>query len=344
MIRFNCDYNEGAHPRILQRLIDTNFEQTAGYGEDPHCDRARELILKECGNPNADVYFLVGGTQVNLTVIAASLRPYQGALTAESGHINVHESGAIEATGHKVLALPSSDGKITAEQVENAWHAHFDDETAIHMVQPKMVYISHPTEIGTLYTKAELTALSEVCRKRGLYLYMDGARMGYGLTAPGNDLSLADIANLCDAFYIGGTKVGALFGEALVIVNDQLKPDFSYMIKQRGGLLAKGRLLGIQFETLFEDGLYYELGAHANKAATIIREACEKKGIRFFCDSPTNQQFPILPNDMLEAFAEKYAYATWGKVDEDHTAVRFCTSWCTKLEDAEALAKDILEF
>ncbi|MBQ5813089.1 MAG: aminotransferase class I/II-fold pyridoxal phosphate-dependent enzyme, partial [Clostridia bacterium] len=195
MIRFNCDYNEGAHPRILQRLIDTNFEQTAGYGEDPHCDRARELILKECGNPNADVYFLVGGTQVNLTVIAASLRPYQGALTAESGHINVHESGAIEATGHKVLALPSSNGKITAEQVENAWHAHFDDETAIHMVQPKMVYISHPTEIGTLYTKDELTAISEVCRKRGLYLYMDGARMGYGLTAPGNDLSLADIAN-----------------------------------------------------------------------------------------------------------------------------------------------------
>ncbi|MBR5284154.1 MAG: aminotransferase class I/II-fold pyridoxal phosphate-dependent enzyme [Clostridia bacterium] len=344
MIRFNCDYNEGAHPRILERLVETNFEQTAGYGEDPHCERARDLIRKECNAPDADVYFLVGGTQCNLTVIASSLRPHQGVLSADSGHVNVHESGAIEATGHKVMVLPSPDGKITAEQVEAAWKAHFEDETQIHMVQPKMVYISHPSEIGTLYTKAELTALSEVCRKRGLYLYMDGARMGYGLTAPGNDLTLADIASLCDLFYIGGTKVGALFGEALVIRNEQLKVDFPYMIKQRGGLLAKGRLLGIQFETLFEDGLYYELGAHANKAAVIIREACDKKGYKMFCDSPTNQQFPILPNKMLEAFADKYSYATWGKVDEDHTAVRFCTSWCTKLEDAEQLAKDILEF
>ena len=344
MIRFNCDYNEGAHPRILERLTETNFEQTAGYGEDPHCERARDLIRKACAAPDADVYFLVGGTQCNLTVIASSLRPHQGVLSADSGHVNVHESGAIEATGHKVMTLPSPDGKITAAQVEAAWKAHFEDETQIHMVQPKMVYISHPSEIGTLYTKAELTALSEVCRKRGLYLYMDGARMGYGLTAPGNDLTLADIASLCDLFYIGGTKVGALFGEALVIRNEQLKVDFPYMIKQRGGLLAKGRLLGIQFETLFEDGLYYELGAHANKAAVIIREACEKKGYKMFCDSPTNQQFPILPNKMLEAFQDKYAYATWGKVDDDHTAVRFCTSWCTKLEDAEQLAKDILEF
>ncbi len=343
-IRFNCDYNEGAHPRILQRLSDTNFEQTAGYGEDPHCDRARALILEACGNPDADVWLLVGGTQTNLTVISAALRPHQGVLSAQSGHINIHESGAIEATGHKVLTLPSADGKITAAQVEKAVDSHFSDETQIHMVQPKMVYISHPTEIGTLYTKAELTALHEVCRKYGLYLYMDGARMGYGLTAPGSDLTLPDIARLCDAFYIGGTKVGALFGEALVLCHPLLREDFPYMIKQKGGLLAKGRLLGIQFETLFEDGLYYELGRHANEAAAVIRNACIQKGYPFFCDSPTNQQFPILPNTVLDALSAKYAYATWEKMDDAHTAVRFCTSWCTRMEDAEQLAQDILTF
>ena len=344
MIRFNCDYSEGAHPRILQRLTDTNFEQTAGYGDDPHCENARRLILKECGQPDADVYLLVGGTQTNLTVIAAALRPYQGVLSAVSGHINVHESGAIEATGHKVLALPSDDGKITATQVEKAYSDHFSDETQIHIVQPKMVYISHPTEIGTLYTKQELTELSEVCRRRGLYLFMDGARMGYGLTASDTDLTLSDIARLCDVFYIGGTKVGALFGEALVICNDELKKDFPYMIKQRGGLLAKGRLLGIQFETLFEDGLYYELGRHANEAAAIIKEACVRKGLDFLCDSPTNQQFPILPNDMVEAFRSKYSFADMGAVGDDRRAVRFCTSWATRLEDAQTLAKDILEY
>ena len=344
MIRFNCDYNEGAHPRILERLVETNFEQTAGYGDDPHCDRARDLIRAACGTPDADVYLLVGGTQTNLTVISAALRPHQGALSAVSGHINVHESGAVEATGHKVLALPSDNGKITAQQVEDAWRAHFEDETQIHMVQPKLVYISHPTEVGTLYTKTELEAIYKVCKERDLYLFIDGARMGYGLTAPGTDLTLKDIAHLCDVFYIGGTKVGALFGEALVILNDELKKDFPYFVKQKGGLLAKGRLLGIQFETLFEDGLYNELGRHANEAAAIIREACEKKGLSFLCPSPTNQQFPILPNEMVEAFRDKYAFADMGKVDEHHRAVRFCTSWCTKLEDAQTLADDILNF
>ncbi|MEA4920278.1 MAG: aminotransferase class I/II-fold pyridoxal phosphate-dependent enzyme [Clostridiaceae bacterium] len=341
MIRFNCDYSEGAHPRILKMLTETNFEQTTGYGEDPHCTRARELILRECGNPDADLYFLVGGTQTNLTVIASALRPYQGVLSAVSGHINVHESGAIEATGHKVLALASEDGKITAEQVEKAYRLHHEDETRIHMVQPKMVYISHPTEVGTIYTKAELSALYDVCRKRDLYLFIDGARMGYGLTAPGTDLTLKDISKLCDVFYIGGTKVGALFGEALIILNSQLKTDFPYMIKQRGGLLAKGRLLGIQFETLFEDGLYYELGTHANKTAQIIKKACEDKGLAFLCQSPTNQQFPIMPNSMLAQLSKKYSYADMGRIDEDHTAVRFCTSWATPIEDAEQLAKDI---
>lgn len=344
MIRFNCDYSEGAHKRIMERMMETNMDQTPGYGEDDHCVRARELIRRECGAEDADVYFLVGGTQANLTVIAAALRPYQGALAAVSGHINVHESGAIEATGHKVLALPSDDGKITAQQIIAACRAHYEDETQMHMVQPGMVYISHPTEVGTLYTKKELEAIREACDKYNLYLFMDGARLGYGLTAPGTDVTMKDVAALCDIFYIGGTKVGALFGEAVVIRNETLKKDFPYMIKQRGGLLAKGRLLGIQFETLFEDGLYYELGKNANDTAKVIREACEKKGLSFLCPSPTNQQFPIMPNDMLEAFKDKYAWSDMGRVDDSHRAVRFCTSWATSMADAETLARDILEF
>ena len=341
MIRFNCDYSEGAHPLILERLSSTNFEQTAGYGDDPHCQKARELILKECGNPDADIYFLVGGTQTNTTIISAALRPWQGVLSADTGHINVHESGAIEATGHKVLAMPGTDGKISAKQIEEAYKAHYEDETQMHMVQPKMVYISQPTELGTLYSKAELEAISKVCREKGLYLFADGARMGYGLMSEKNDVTLKDMAELCDVFYIGGTKVGALFGEAVVITNNELKKDFPYMIKQKGGLLAKGRLLGIQFEVLFEDGLYYRISSHADKAADIIRQACEKRGLGFLCPSHTNQQFPIMPDTMIKALSEKYSYAEMGRIDENHSAIRFCTSWATKLEDAEALAKDI---
>lgn len=342
MIRFNCDYSEGAHPRVMQRLLDTNMEQTAGYGEDPHCEHAAALIRGECGREDVDVHFLVGGTQTNLTVIAAALRTHQGVIAADSGHVNVHESGAIEATGHKVLAQPCQDGKLTAQQVRRVVEDHFNDETQEHMVQPKMVYISHPTEVGTLYTKAELEALHALCQEKGLYLFMDGARMGYGLTAPGTDVTLRDIARLCDVFYIGGTKVGALFGEALVICNNGLKEDFRYIIKQKGAMLAKGRLLGVQFEVLFEDGLYYEMGRHANEAAAVIRAACQQKGYPFLCPSPTNQQFPILPDGKLAKLAEKYAFANFGRVDAEHSAVRFCTSWCTKPEDAQALADDIL--
>ncbi|RNB86971.1 low specificity L-threonine aldolase [Brevibacillus fluminis] len=341
MIRFESDYTEGAHERILKRLVETNEEQTSGYGVDPHCERAREFIKKECDTPNAEVHFLVGGTQTNTTVIASILRPHQGAVTATTGHIAVHETGAIEATGHKVLTVPSADGKITAEQVKEVYDAHWNDVTHEHMVQPGLVYISHPTENGTTYTKAELEALSKVCRECGLPLFMDGARMGYGLAAPDSDLSLADIAKLCDVFYIGGTKVGALLGEAVVIVNDALKKDFRYMIKQRGGMLAKGRLLGIQFETLFEDGLYVDIARHAVDLAIMIRDAFAKKGYPFRYASTTNQQFPILPDDVLAKLKETYSFSFWEKFDDTHSVVRFCTSWATKRENVERLVADI---
>ncbi len=256
MIRFNCDYSEGAHEKVLERLIATNREQTQGYGTDHYSVQAKELIRRLCGRMDADVHFLVGGTQANLTVISAGLRPYQGVIAADTGHINVHETGAIEACGHKILALPSSDGKITAGQVEACCKAHRDDGDREHTVQPKMVYISQSTELGTVYSKEELEEMSETCKRNGLFLFMDGARLGYALAAAGNTMTLEDIARLCDVFYIGGTKVGALFGEAVVITAPSLKEDFRYMIKQKGGMLAKGRLLGLQFLALLEDGLY----------------------------------------------------------------------------------------
>lgn len=341
MIRFNCDYSEGAHPAILEKLAQTNLEQTAGYGLDPYCEKARKLIQDLCKAPQAQVHFLVGGTQTNMMLIAAALRPYQGALSPDSGHINVHESGAIEATGHKVLALPSKDGKITAQQVQEEYTKHYKDPDREHMVQPKLVYISNPTEIGTIYSKAELTALSKVCRENNLYLYVDGARLGYGLTAKSNDLSLADMAELCDAFYIGGTKVGALFGEALVIANPALQEDFRYVIKQHGGMFAKGRLLGIQFLALLEDGTYFNIARHANELAEKIKQACIEKGYSFLTQSDTNQQFPILPNSVLEKLGSKYTYSVWQPMDETHSAVRFCTSWATKEEDVTSLIKDL---
>ena len=339
MYSFKNDYSEGAHPRIMQALLDTNLDQTDGYGTDPHCERARALIREKIACPEADVHFLVGGTQANLTVVAAALRPYQAVVAAHTGHVCVHETGAIEATGHKVVSMPSPDGRLTPAMVEEACGLHTDE----HMVQPKMVYISDSTEVGTLYRKAELEALHDTCRALGLYLFLDGARLSAALTAETNDLSLPDLARLCDVFYLGGTKCGALFGEAVVIVNDALKPDFRYLIKQRGGMLAKGRLLGVQFEALFENGLYYEMGRHANEAAAVIRQACQQKGYPFLCPSPTNQQFPILPDEKLPALAKKYAFAHFGKVDDSHSAIRFCTSWATKLEDAQALAQDLLE-
>lgn len=342
MIRFNCDYNEGAHPKVIEKLVSTNMEQTPGYGEDDYCEAAAKLIRKECKCEDACVRFIVGGTQTNLVTIAAALRPHQGVISADTGHINVHESGAIEATGHKVLAQPSDDGKLTAAQIESVFRAHYDDETATHMVQPKMVYISHPTELGTLYSKRELEEISAVCSKNDLLLFVDGARMAYGLTSGETDVTLADFAALTDVFYIGGTKVGLLFGEALVILNKDLKRDIDYIIKQRGALLAKGRMLGLQFQAAFEDGLYYEMGSHANKMAQIIKDTCVKAGFDFLCKSPTNQQFPILPNELMQKLSADYAFANFGKIDENHCAVRFCTSWATKEEDVQRLAADLL--
>ncbi|MCM3203019.1 threonine aldolase family protein [Paenibacillus illinoisensis] len=341
MIRFECDYNEGAHELILQRLIETNMEQTSGYGTDPHCDRARALIRQACDSEQADVHFLVGGTQTNTTVIASILRPYQGVIAATSGHIAVHETGAIEATGHKVLTVPSEDGKITAEQVKAVYEAHRSESSPEHCVQPGMVYISQPTENGTMYSKAELQSLFETSKKCGLPLFVDGARLGYALASPECDMTLTDLARLCDVFYIGGTKIGALMGEAVVILNDALKPDFRYMIKQKGGLLAKGRLLGIQFETLFEDGLYLEISRHAIDMAMRIHDSLEEQHIRFLYESPTNQQFPILPDVLLEKLRSQYTFTFWEKVDATHSAVRFCTSWATQQENVDALARDI---
>lgn len=337
MIQFQCDYSEGAHPRILERMMQTNFEQTVGYGEDHYCEMARVLVQKACGRPDADVHFLVGGTQANATVISSVLRPHQGVLCVRSGHINVHETGAIEHSGHKVLALEGTDGLLSADSVRAAMEEHLAEDGPEHTVQPGMVYISFSTEVGTVYTLSQLKELSAVCREYGLPLFIDGARMGYGLASDGCDVTLNDIADLADVFYIGGTKQGAFFGEAVVIVNESLKKDFRYFIKQNGGMLAKGRLLGIQFMTLFEDGLYFELSEHAVAQAMRIRDAFASKGYRFLVESPTNQQFPILPNSEMERLSADFKFSVWQKIDEDHTAVRFCTSWATKAEAVDAL-------
>lgn len=347
MIRFECDYGEGAAQPVLDLLQKTNLEQTPGYGMDDYCDQARGLIRKLCDAPDAGVHFFVGATQVNFTVVDALLKPWQGVLCADSGHINVHETGAVEATGHKCLALPSVQGKITAQQVRDAYDAHWADASHEHIAQPGMVYISNPTEDGTLYTKEELTDLSATCYDCGLYLFVDGARMAYGLASEANDLNLQDYANLCDVFYLGGTKCGALFGEAVVINNPDLDQDFRYAIKQHGAMLAKGRLLGLQFLALLngEDGTgsspYYTMAAKADRQAMRIRAAFEAKGCAMLFDSPTNQQFPILPNSWYNALSEKYAMTLTAKPDAEHTAVRFCTSWATRDEDVDALLADI---
>ena len=343
MIRFNCDYSEGAHPSIMERLLQTNMLQTAGYGEDEYCEKAKELICNKFGVPGADVHFLVGGTQANLIVIAAALRPHQGVMASSVAHIYVHETGSIEACGHKVITFPSTDGKITAKQVLDCVRAHEIDESHEHMVQPKMVYISNPTELGTIYSKEELEEISKVCREKHLYLYMDGARLGYGLAAQDNTLSMQDIARLCDIFYIGGTKVGALFGEAVVITKPELKLDFRYLIKQRGGMLAKGRLLGIQFQVLFENNLYMEISGYAVRLADRLRAAFEKAGYPFLVENKTNQIFPILPDKRLEQLKEQYSFSYQQRIDKEHSAVRFCTSWATKEEDVDSFIREILK-
>ena len=341
MIYFNSDYTEGAHPLVLQKLVDTNLEQTSGYGTDDYCRQAADKIKAACGRQDIDVHFLMGGTQTNLTLISAALRPHQGVVSAATGHISCHESGAIEATGHKVLSLTGLDGKLTAAQIRDVFAKHWQDENHEHAVQPKMVYISNSTELGTIYSKTELVAISQACRDNGLILYLDGARLGYALAAPGNDLDLPAIADLCDAFYIGGTKVGALFGEALVITRQDLKADFRYLIKQKGGMLAKGRLLGLQFLALFENGLYNDIARSAVSLALQIKAACQKKGYPFLIESVTNQQFPIIPDAALEIIGKEFTYGFWERIDETHSAVRFCTSWATKEEDVQRLIRCI---
>lgn len=341
MIRFDSDYCEGAHPDVLEKLNQTNREQNAPYGEDAYCRQAADLIKAKCENPQVNVHFLVGGTQTNLTLISAALRPHQGVISAETGHISVHETGAIESTGHKIIALPNHNGKLTAIQILETYENHVNDGNHEHMVQPKLVYISNPTESGTIYTKAELTAIRDVCVKCGLFLYLDGARLGYGLCAEGNDLDLPALADLCDAFYIGGTKMGALFGEALVIRNPALQEDFRYLIKQKGALLAKGWLLGLQFIALFEKDLYFDIAARANRLAALIKNTCSRKGFLFLTDTTTNQQFPILSDKDLAKLGEKYIYSYWQRVSPTHSAVRFCTGWGTKEEDVTRLVADI---
>ncbi|MDO4732735.1 MAG: aminotransferase class I/II-fold pyridoxal phosphate-dependent enzyme [Bacillota bacterium] len=339
MFRFECDYSESCHPAIIERLAETNLIQSPGYGEDAFCEAARELLRRDCGlEPNAcAIHLMIGGTQTNLTVIASLLRPYQGVISADSGHINTHETGAVEATGHKVLALPTKDGKLSAEMVQAVYDAYQDDVTKEHIVQPGMVYISWPTETGLLYTKEELSALSRTCRKLGLPLFLDGARLGYGLMSSACDLTLPEIAQLCDVFYIGGTKQGLMMGEALVFTDLKLSNGFRSMMKNRGGMLAKGRLLGIQFQTMFEDGLYYRIARQADEYAMEIRSAFAARGCDFLYPSMSNQQFPILPDAWLAKLEKDFAYSFWQRVDESHCAVRFCTSWGTQPEAVEQL-------
>lgn len=341
MYFFESDYVNGCLPQVLEALTVTNTDNTVGYGCDPYCAKAAQLIKEACKAPDANIHFLVGGTQTNTTVIAAALRAHQGVLCAESGHINVHETGAIEATGHKVLGLPAVNGKITAQQIEDAWQAHWNDASHEHLVQPGMVYISQSTEVGTLYSLAEITAISQVCRKRELFFFVDGARMGYALATPENDVTLPDLARLTDAFYIGGTKCGLLFGEALVITSPALNRDFRYHIKQHGGMLAKGRLLGIQFGAVFQDDLYVSACRHAIDCAQQLRDLFDELNIPLFAQSPTNQVFPIFTKDEIAKLRDHHGFEHWANVDEEHNAIRFCTSWSTTQEAISALIADI---
>lgn len=337
MLHFDTDYMEGAHPEVMRRLLETNLEQTVGYGHDPHTAAAKRLIKQACGlGEDAEVYLLVGGTQTNATVIDGLLSRHEGVIAADTGHINVHEAGAIEASGHKVLTIAGHDGKLRADDVERYIADFYRDDTFDHMVAPGMVYISYPTEYGTLYSLDELTALSRVCRSHEIPLYIDGARLAYGLAAA-PDVTLRDIARLADVFYIGGTKCGALCGEAVVATRTGLLPHFFTLIKQHGALMAKGRVLGVQFETLFTDGLYTALGSHAVGLAMRIKEAFTAKGYPLVVNSFTNQQFFILPNEVIDRLSKNATFELWGPRGERETPVRFVTSWATRAEDVEAL-------
>lgn len=333
---FQNDYSEGAHPRIMEALAKAGPEQNIAYGKDRHSQNARELIRAQIGCPDADVHFLEGGTQTNLIAISFFLRSYEAAIAVETGHINTHETGAVEGTGHKILTCPAESGKLTAENVERILTLYPDE----HVVKPKLVYVSDSTEVGTVYTKTELSALHQVCREHDLYLYLDGARLGSALTSSENDLTLQDIAELTDAFYIGGTKNGALFGEALVIRNPALKEGFRYVLKQKGAMLAKGMVLGVQFEQLFQENLYFELAAHANRMAGRLREELAQAGCRFLAPSSTNQIFPVFPNELVKRLSERYAFEIWGKVGEEETAVRLVTSWATPEQAVDGFLRD----
>lgn len=375
MLSFENDYIEGAHPTILQKLLETNMEQLSGYGTDPYCARAKEKIRRACECPSADIQFLVGGTQTNAIVISSMLKSYEGVITAAMGHVASHEAGAIELTGHKVLELPQAGkenecseksqggkkneclekfldgiemeesmldqkaGKIDAGALEQYMYQFYADENHEHMVFPGMVYISHPTEYGTLYSKEELKRISEVCQKYHLPLYMDGARLGYALMSKETDVTLPVIAAYCDVFYIGGTKVGALCGEAVVFTKNNMPLHFMTIVKQHGGLLAKGRLLGVQFDTLFTDDLYLECGRHAIKMAEGIKRIFRESGYHFYLETPTNQQFIILENHKMEELKQKIKFSFWMPLDSEHSAVRFVTSWATKDENLELLRK-----
>ncbi len=337
MLSFTCDYTQGAHPKILERLLETNMEKLPGYGNDHYCESAKEKIKKACGCPDAEVWFLTGGTQTNATVIDSVLQKYEGVISAQTGHINAHESGAVEFTGHKVLTLPGHEGRIRAEELETFLKTFWADGSHEHMVFPGMVYLSHPTEYGTLYTKAELEAISAICRNYEIPLYLDGARLGYGLMSYDTDVTLPMIAHLCDIFYIGGTKVGALCGEAVVFTKKNAPRHFLTLIKQHGALLAKGRLTGIQFDTLFTDDLYFQISRHAIEMAELLKKGFAERGYPFFLNSPTNQQFIILENGKLEDLQKKVAFEIWEPFDKEHTVVRFATSWGTTKEEIEEL-------
>ena len=337
MISFENDYSTGAHPRVLEALAATNLEPAPGYGTDRFCASAAERIRAACDDPAADVFFLVGGTQTNAVVISSLLAGYEGVIAADTGHIAVHEAGAIEATGHKVIALPEHDGKLQAADVEAYLEGFYADANYEHMVFPGMVFIAHPSELGSLYSLTELEELSALCHRYEIPLYLDGARLAYGLAARNTDVALADIARLTDAFYIGGTKCGALCGEAVVFPRGAMPAHFLTHAKQHGALLAKGRLLGVQFDTLFADGLYGEVGRTAIDAAAELRRILSEAGCTFFRESPTNQQFIVLENTQMEALAERIRFSFWERVDETHTAIRLVTSWSTTADDLTAL-------
>lgn len=337
MYSFKNDYSEGAHPNILKALAETNYEQEEGYGEDTYSKKAKELLKQRINKEDIDIHFFVGGTQTNLTAISAFLRPHEAVISANTGHILVHETGAIEATGHKIISVNTNDGKLIVENIKEVLNSHNDE----HMVKPKLVYISNPTEIGSIYNKEEVTNISNFCKNNDLIFFMDGARLGSALCSKENNLNLSDLGNLLDAFYIGGTKNGALFGEALVICKNDLKKEFRFHIKQKGGLLAKGRLLGIQFYELFKDNLYFDLANHANKMSLLLNEEIEKLGFKFLTYSPSNQVFPILPDRIINKLQEKYLFYVWEKYNEDSSAIRLVTSWATKEEKVNEFIEEL---